>query len=183
MATNANPVDASRKDEEGVKEVQTHIPGVGEVTAYFLVETVDDVDGKTKEDIQTLRFSVPVEVSEEVDDLDEDGKTKEDAEGNIKTKTESFYKTVHYEVDLGKASRDKLDKALAPFLKNAREATAPLRGSQGALTASANKSAHDLVAIREWAKGAGHEVATKGKVAGKVIEAYYRSTGKTNPDA
>jgi hypothetical protein len=165
VATNANPVDASRKDEEGVKEVQTHIPGVGDVTAYFLVETVDDVDQKTKEDVQTLRLSVPVEAEEEVEVLDAEGDPVKNGDGSIKLKTETYWKTVHYEVDLGPASREKLEKALAPFLKNAREATAP------------------VAAIREWAKGAGHSVKEKGRIAGDIIAAYYRSTGKPNPDA
>lgn len=167
MATNANPVDASRKDEPGVKEVVTNIPGVGDVTAYFLVETVDDVDQKTKEDVQTLKLSIPQEAEEEVEQ--EDG-TK---------KTEKFFKTVHLELDLGAASRTKLFKALEPFTKNAREVQAPVI----ARTATPSKSAHDLNAIREWAKSAGHEVADKGRIAAKVIEAYYKTTGKPNPDA
>lgn len=184
MATNANQVDASRKDEPGVKEVKTNIPGVGDVTAYFLVEKVDDVDTKTTEDVETLKLSVPVEDFEEVEETDDEGNVKEDDEGNPVMKKERFFKVVHYEVDMGKASREKLEKALVPFLKNAREAQAPvIRGSQGTLTAAKSGSSHDLAAIREWAKNAGHEVAEKGRIAAKVIEAYYKSTGKPNPDA
>lgn len=180
MATNAVPVDASKKDEEGVKEVTTNIPGVGEVTAYFKVSTTDDVDGKTTEDVQTLRFSIPVEAEEEVEELDAEGDPIKNEDGSTKLKTEKFFKTVHYEVDMGSVSREKFIKALAPFTKNAREVTAPV--SRVATTAGTSKSAHDLNAIRSWAKENGHEVADKGRIAQKVMDAYYKATGKPNPD-
>jgi hypothetical protein len=84
---------------------------------------------------------------------------------------------------LGKANRDKLIKALEPFVSKARESKTQPVASQGTLTASPSKSAHDLNAIRAWAKTAGHDVKEKGRIASTVIEAYYRTTGKTNPDA
>ncbi|MFM9573384.1 histone-like nucleoid-structuring protein Lsr2 [Streptomyces turgidiscabies] len=184
MATNAVPVTADQKDEPGVKETQAYVDGIGNLTVYVKVSTTDDLDQKTTEDVQTLKLSVPVEEEEEVEELDAEGDPIKNEDGSTKLKVEKYYKTVHYEVDLGKVSRDKLEKALAPFLKNAREAQAPvIRGSQSTLTATPSKSAHDLTAIREWAKGAGHSVKEKGRIAGDIIAAYYRSTGKTNPEA
>lgn len=180
MATNALPVGPEEKGKDGVKEVVTNIPGVGEVTAYFKVSTTDDVDGKTVEDVQTLRFSIPVQAEEEVEELDDEGNPKKDNEGNPIMKKESFFKTVHYEVDMGAASREKFVKALAPFVKNAREVTAPV--SRVGTSAGSSKSSHDLNAIRSWAKANGHEVADKGRIAQKVMEAYYEATGKPNPD-
>ncbi|WP_019060975.1 Lsr2 family DNA-binding protein [Streptomyces prunicolor] len=176
MATNANPVDASRKDEEGVREVNTHIPGVGDVTAYFLVETVDDVDQKTKEDVQTLKLSVPVEAEEEVEELDAEGDPVKNEDGSTKLKTETYWKTVHYEVDLGQASREKLEKALAPFLKNAREAQAPAV-ARGGYKPQALPSGVDTAAVRKWAvdnniKVDGKGINDKGRVPAAFIEKY-----------
>ena len=183
MATNATPVTAAEKDQPGVIETKTFVEGVGDLSVYVKVEKVDDVDSKTTEDVETLKLSVPVEAYEEVEETDEEGNTKEDDEGNPVMKKERFFKVVHYELDMGKASRDKLEKALAPFLKNAREVQAPVvRPSQGTLTAAKSSSPHDLAAIREWAKGAGHEVKEKGRIAANIIAAYYKSTGKPNPE-
>lgn len=185
MATNAIPVDASHKGEPGVRETQAYVDGIGNLTVYVKVETTDDVDEKTTEDVQTLTLSVPVEAEEEVEVIGEDGEPEKNTDGSTKLKVEKFFKTVHYEVDMGKASRDKLAKALEPFLKNAREKSAPIvRPTQGSFTAPAAKSSspHDLNAIREWAKGAGHDVKDKGRIAVAIIEAYYRSTGKPNPE-
>lgn len=181
MATTAVPVDASKKDEEGVKEVVTQIPGVGPVTAFFKVSTTDDVDGKTTEDIQTLRLSVPVEESEEVESIGDDGEVEKDAEGNPKMVTETFFKNVYYELDMGSASRDKLTKALAPFLKNAREVSAPT-GRTG-YQAQTLPSGVDTTAVRKWAQAEdikidGKPVNEKGRVPASFIEAYEKAHKK-----
>lgn len=182
MSTNAIPVDASQKDEEGVKEVNTYVPGVGNMTIYVKVSVTDDVDGKTVEDVQTLKLSVPVETEIESTVIGEDGEPEKNEDGSTKTETKTEWKTTHFELDMGKASRENLAKALEPFLKNAREGKAPI-ASQASFSAPKGSSPHDLNAIRSWAKDAGHEVADKGRIAGKIIEAYYKATGKTNPEA
>lgn len=155
---------------------------VGEVKAYFLVSTIDDVDGKTTEDTQTLRLTVPQEDEREVVETDDNGEALKNEDGSDKLTTETYWRYPTLELDLGKASRDKLLKALEPFVSKARESKTQPVATQTSLSASAGKSPHDLNAIRAWAKGAGHEVADKGRIAAKVIEAYYTSTGKTNPE-
>ncbi|MEU9230411.1 histone-like nucleoid-structuring protein Lsr2 [Streptomyces massasporeus] len=182
MATNAVPVDASRKDEPGVKEVVTHVPDIGPLTVYVKVETVDDFDGKTTEDVQTLRLTVPQEKEQEVVATDDNGEPLKNEDGSDKLTTEKVWAYPALEIDLGKASREKLLKALEPFVSKAREAKTQPVATQGTFTAAKSASPHDLNAIRAWAKGAGHEVADKGRIAAKVIEAYYNSTGKPNPD-
>ncbi|MEU3217735.1 histone-like nucleoid-structuring protein Lsr2 [Streptomyces sp. NPDC006971] len=180
MATKAEPVGSDQAGKPGVQEVVTNIPGVGEVKAYFLVSTIDDVDGKTTEDVQTLRLTVPQEDEREVVATDDNGEALKNDDGSDKLTTETYWRYRSLELDLGKASRDKLLKALEPFVSKAREAKTQPVASQ---TTAKAKSGHDLIAIREWAKSAGHEVADKGRIAAKVIEAYYKTTGKPNPDA
>ncbi|MFF0808837.1 Lsr2 family DNA-binding protein [Streptomyces albogriseolus] len=182
MATNAVPVTADKKDEEGVKEVKAHVPGVGEVLTYFKVETVDDFDGKTTEDVQTLRLTVPREEEREVVVTDAEGDPEKNEDGSDKLTTEKVWAYRSLEIDLGKASRDKLIKALEPFVSKAREAKTQPVATQTSLSASTGKSPHDLNAIRSWAKSAGHEVADKGRIAKNIITAYYKSTGKPNPE-
>ncbi|MDQ0793569.1 histone-like nucleoid-structuring protein Lsr2 [Streptomyces sp. B1I3] len=179
MATTAVPVTAAEKDQEGVKEVVTQVPGVGPMTIYVKVSVTDDVDGKTTEDVQTLRLSLPVQAETEVEVLDAEGEPVKNEDGSTKLTTETYFKNVWYELDMGKASREKLEKALVPFMKNARETQSPIGHTAAAST---SKSAHDLTAIREWAKANNHEVADKGRIATKIVEAYYIAVGKPNPD-
>ncbi|MGA5053116.1 Lsr2 family DNA-binding protein [Streptomyces cellulosae] len=184
MATKAEPVGSEKAGEPGVKEVVTHIAGVGEVKAYFQVSTVDDFDGKTTEDVQTLRLTVPQEEEREVVATDDNGEPLKNDDGSDKLTTEKVWAYRSLEIDLGQASRDKLLKALEPFVSKARDAKAQPVATQGTLTASsASKSPHDLNAIRDWAKKAGHDVKEKGRIAKNIIEAYYNATGKQNPEA
>ncbi|MZE50118.1 Lsr2 family protein [Streptomyces sp. SID5770] len=184
MATKAEPVGSDQAGKPGVQEVTTHIPGVGEVKAYFQVSTVDDVDGKTTEDVQTLRLTVPQEEEREVVETDDNGEALKNEDGSDKLTTETVWAYKSLEIDLGAANREKLLKALEPFVSKAREGKAQSYASQGSFSAPAAKSSspHDLNAIRAWAKGAGHDVKDKGRIAGNIIEAYYKSTGKPNPD-
>lgn len=182
MATKAEPVGSDKAGEPGVKEVVTNIPGVGEVKAYFLVSTVDDYDGKTTEDVQTLRLTVPQEDTREVVATDDEGNPLKNDDDTDKLTTETYWRYPTLEIDLGKASRDKLLKALEPFVSKAREAKTQPVATQTSLSASTGKSPHDLNAIRAWAKSAGHEVADKGRIAKNIITAYYKSTGKPNPE-
>ncbi|MGW3929975.1 Lsr2 family DNA-binding protein [Streptomyces microflavus] len=184
MATKAEPVSSDQAGKPGVKEVTTHIPGVGEVKAYFQVSTVDDFDGKTTEDVQTLRLTVPQEEEREVVETDDNGEPVKNEDGSDKLTTETVWTYPALELDLGKTSRDKLLKVLEPFVSKAREAKVQPVAQQASFTAAAkSKSPHDLDAIRDWAKKAGHDVKDRGRIAQNIIDAYYRATGKTNPAA
>ncbi|MEV4337381.1 histone-like nucleoid-structuring protein Lsr2 [Streptomyces sp. NPDC049590] len=183
MATKAEPVGSDQAGKPGVQEVITNIPGVGEVKAYFQVSVVDDYDGKTTEDVQTLRLTVPQEDTREVVATDDEGNPLKNDDDTDKLTTETYWRYPSLEIDLGKASREKLLKALEPFVSKAREAKAQPVATQTTFSSAAKSSSpHDLNAIRAWAKEAGHDVKDKGRIASTIIEAYYRTTGKTNPE-
>lgn len=183
MATNAVPVGADQKDQEGVKEVEANVPGVGMVKTYFKVETVDDVDGKTTKDVDTYKLSVPVQAEEEVEETDENGEVKKDNQGNPVMKKETFWQTKHVELDMGPANRDKLLKALEPFLKNAREAKAPVVAAR-AYTAPTLPEGVDTAAVRAWAqsndiKVNGKPINEKGRVPQAFIDEYTKAHPKS----
>lgn len=178
MATNAVPVSADQKDEPGVQAVKVNVPGVGEIDTFIKVEHVDDVDGKTTEGVETYSFSLPVEAEEEVEVIGEDGEPVKNEDGSTKLKVEKFFKTVHYEVDMAPASRDKLIKALAPFVKNAREKAAPVV-SRGGYKPQTLPSGVDTAAVRKWAqendiKVEGKLINEKGRVPQSFIDLYQK---------
>lgn len=65
-----------------------------------------------------------------------------------------------YEVDLALANREKLEKALAPFIEAAREVA-------GRPTANGQSGV-----IREWAKNRGMSVPAKGRIPGDITALY-----------
>lgn len=176
MATRAVPVDASKADEPGVKKTSTYVDGVGNLDIYVQVTKVDDITESVTEDVRTLRFSVPEWVEPETE-------TKEDENGKeIQVETEpGYWRVSQREIDLGEKNRTAFLKALEKYT-NASRALAAGTGTQTAVKA-AGTSPHDLTAIREWAKSAGHDVNVKGRVPNKIIDAYYSATGKARPDA
>ena len=79
-----------------------------------------------------------------------------------------------YEIDLTGANKEKLYNALEPFMEAGRQirqdtakAKAPRSGRQPART-----DPEQLAAIREWARGAGHTVAPRGRIAQAIQDAY-----------
>lgn len=180
MATKAEPVGSDQAGKPGVQEITTTIPGVGQVKAYFQVSTVDDWDGKTTEEVETFRFAVPKLVEQEQQVVGEDGEYATEEDGSAKLETVQVWKTVAYEIDLGEASLEKFLKAVTPYADKAREVFAPVVATP---VKQASTSSHDLNAIRAWARDAGHDVKDKGRIAANIITAYYKATGKTNPDA
>lgn len=74
---------------------------------------------------------------------------------------------VAFELDMGKASYDKLVKALAPFLKVSRPVTLT-----PSTPARKRDSESDAPAIRAWAAENGHTVSARGAIPAKVREAY-----------
>jgi hypothetical protein len=65
-----------------------------------------------------------------------------------------------YEVDLAEANRDKLEKALAPFIRAAREVVKrPATNGQSGI-------------IREWAKAKGMTVPAKGRIPSAITAQY-----------
>ena len=83
-------------------------------------------------------------------------------------------KPERYEIDLTEENYQKLVDALAPFVEVAREVEDDPKPPKGVSRArsSSRTSPDELNKIREWARANGHEVSDRGRISGKVMEAY-----------
>jgi hypothetical protein len=77
---------------------------------------------------------------------------------------------VQYEIDLSKKNSDKLAKALAPYAEAGRK-TSSRASARSSRAASAPKR-HDQSAVREWARGQGMEVSSRGRIPADVLAKY-----------
>jgi hypothetical protein len=93
-----------------------------------------------------------------------------------------------YEIDLSTKNATKLRDALQPFRSAARKAGTPLtrKGRAKSSTGNRERSAE----IRAWAKAHGIEVSERGRIGGKVAEAFAagdpsmaKVSGKKAPEA
>ncbi|MFC0861782.1 Lsr2 family protein [Sphaerimonospora cavernae] len=78
-----------------------------------------------------------------------------------------------YEIDLSDGNAKRLRDALSPFVGSARRAEVAQprgrrRGGAGQRAMSREKSAE----IRAWAKGHGHPVSERGRIAQSIVDAY-----------
>ena len=120
-------------------------------------------------------------VVEMVDDLD--GSVGEDVT------TVAFALDGHtYEIDLCDRNADNLRTSLAEFVAASRRQ----RGERGSRRARSNTSSTDqdarqrAQAIREWARGAGHELSERGRIPANVVQEYeqaQQSEAATEPSA
>ncbi|GAA3585066.1 Lsr2 family protein [Nonomuraea rosea] len=100
-----------------------------------------------------------------IDDID-----GSDAEGT----TTFALDDTNYEIDLSGSNREKLEKALAPFITKARAVRAERthRGRRGAAASSRAMSREKSTEIRRWAKAQGLPVSERGRIASTVVEQY-----------
>lgn len=70
-----------------------------------------------------------------------------------------------YEIDLGPANRERMQKSLQPFMEAGRR-VGPKR------PARRTASLVDTAAIRTWAQGQGLEVAERGRISADIVEKY-----------
>ncbi|MEV0616832.1 Lsr2 family protein [Nonomuraea sp. NPDC050404] len=79
-----------------------------------------------------------------------------------------------YEIDLSGTNREKLEKALAPFITKARAVRAERtgRGRRGAGASARAVSREKATEIRRWAKAQGLPVSERGRIAATVVEQY-----------
>jgi hypothetical protein len=73
-----------------------------------------------------------------------------------------------YEIDLSKSNRREFEKAMALYVGHARK----VRNSRSRRTRGRRSAAHDLNAVRQWARANGYDVADRGRVPSAVLEAY-----------
>lgn len=94
----------------------------------------------------------------------------DDIDGSEDARTVTFaFEGRSYEVDLSAKNRDKLAKALEPYIKAGRAASTSRR-TVGSRTSGTTR--HNTTAIREWAKANGHKVSDRGRIAAEVLQAY-----------
>jgi hypothetical protein len=101
----------------------------------------------------------------------------DDLDGSSPAEPVQFtYDGVNWEIDLSAKNREKLQKALQPFLDKAHPAqiaqpksTTPTRTRR---SGSAKNGREDLDAIRQWAQENGYKVGDRGRIAKSIIEEY-----------
>ncbi|MGI5290025.1 histone-like nucleoid-structuring protein Lsr2 [Nonomuraea polychroma] len=79
-----------------------------------------------------------------------------------------------YEIDLSGRNREKLEKALAPFITKARPVRAEkgVRGRRAAAGAGRAISREKSTEIRRWAREQGLPVSERGRIAASVVKQY-----------
>ncbi|MGP4104618.1 histone-like nucleoid-structuring protein Lsr2 [Nonomuraea sp. KM90] len=99
-----------------------------------------------------------------IDDID-----GSDAEGTTRFALDG----TNYEIDLSGANREKLEKALAPFINKGRAVRGqPGRGGRGVGGSVRAMSRQKSTEIRQWAKAQGLPVSERGRIAATVVEKY-----------
>jgi hypothetical protein len=96
---------------------------------------------------------------------------EDDISGGTADETVSFgLDGSSYEIDLTKANAEKLRNALSQYVAHGRKVSSgrARRGGGG----SARTDREQLQAIREWARRNGYEVSDRGRISGKVVEAF-----------
>jgi hypothetical protein len=78
-----------------------------------------------------------------------------------------------YDIDLSKDNFEKLQAALAPYVKVAAKATSRVPREASASTSRNSSNKEELQKIRQWAKDNGYEVSERGRVAQSIQDAYH----------
>ncbi len=104
----------------------------------------------------------------------------DDVDGGVAEETVAFgLDGFGYEIDLSRSNAEKLRDALAPYVGVARRSGGPSgRGRSGAAAARApsRSGGGDIAVVREWAKANGHTVSGRGRISGRVRDAYVAAT-------
>lgn len=82
-----------------------------------------------------------------------------------------------YEMELSNANALKLRSLLSPWIANARSAGAVRRSIRSSVgqkprTAGSSLAKEQRTAIRDWARGQGMEVSTRGRLSEDLVKAY-----------
>jgi hypothetical protein len=78
-----------------------------------------------------------------------------------------------YEIDLNSGNAENLRASLAEFIAAGRRQRSGRAPSRPQASASVDPAARERAhAIREWARGAGHDVSERGRIPAVVAEAY-----------
>jgi hypothetical protein len=95
--------------------------------------------------------------------------------GKADTTVRFSWENATYEVDLSKKNAAAFAKLLKPYVDAGRKVrrTAGSPGRRGGRSGNGSRGrAHDLSAVRSWAKENGHAVADRGRIPAAVLAAY-----------
>lgn len=162
MSIRVVQVDESKKDEPGVEKAVTTIAGRS-IETYARLERVDDMDGKTSENVVEIEILVPVE--------------DEDAEHG----SDNLYIFNRAAIDLGEASLTKYLKLIGPYADKARllQPETPQAPPAKAKSKSGAKGGHPELTewnrrAKKWLSEAGHEVKERGRVPTHLEDIYIK---------
>lgn len=97
----------------------------------------------------------------------------DDMDGSEATQTISFsLNEKSFEIDLNDDHADQLREALEPFMKAGRSSKGGRRANATRSGRAGSRNKEELAAIREWASKNGMEVAVRGRVSQKILDAY-----------
>lgn len=100
----------------------------------------------------------------------------DDIDGTEAEGTTSFaIDGTNYEIDLSGTNRDKLEKALAPFINKARAVRAERHRGRRSVAADRAMTREKSTEIRQWAKANGLPVSERGRIAATLVEQYEAS--------
>jgi len=94
----------------------------------------------------------------------------DDIDGSPNAETVTFgFDGVAYEIDLAKKNREKLERAVAPYVHPGRKVS-PARGREASARRSASRL--DRAVVRSWANEHGMKVSKRGRISAAVLEQY-----------
>lgn len=97
---------------------------------------------------------------------------EDDIDGSEATETVSFgLDGTNYEMDLNAEHAAELREALAPYIGQARKASAR-RGRPRGRSSAASARKHAPREVRDWARAHGYEVTDRGRIPAEIQEAF-----------
>ena len=106
---------------------------------------------------------------------------EDDVDGGGADETVTFgLDGVSYEIDLSAKNAARLRDTLATWVGHARRSGSARKsgGRRGRGSSSGAGRRSDLGAVREWARGKGHQVSDRGRISASVQEAYDKAHGR-----
>ena len=97
----------------------------------------------------------------------------DDLDGSANAKEVSFSLDGRsWVIDLSAKNRAALEKALKPYIAKATEQRGGTPRGKSGRASSRPKSRTDVAAVREWARGNGHQVSDRGRIGQEIRKAF-----------
>lgn len=106
---------------------------------------------------------------------------KDDLDGSEARTTIRFsWDGTAYEIDLNAQNSRAFEEAVGPYLAVSRRVSGTRSAKKPAAKQIPAAAKHDLAAVRVWAASNGTAVASRGRIAATVIEAYHEAQNAVN---